>query len=347
MKKVLALVLTLVLVVFALSACAVPAPAPSASAPASQSAAPAPSEPAPSEPAKSEQPAAAAKVAFFVKTLNNPFFVTMQEGAETKAKELGIEVFVDGPPAETEVEKQVAMIENAIVQKYSVIVLAPCAKEPLVPVVKKAFDAGIPVINVDDFIDETLLKNAGAEVAAFIGSDNVAGGKLAGEKMAEIFKDATGEVQVAVIEGMAGVPNSEKRRDGFLEGIKANAKIKVVAQQPADWDVQKGYDVAANIIQANKDLKGIFCCNDQMALGAIKAIEAAGKSKDITLIGYDATDEGRAAVKAGTMVGTVAQYPDDMGVKAMELAAKITKGEKYTANEFIGTKVELITKENA
>lgn len=344
MKKILALVLTFALIV-AFTACAAQAPAAS-SAPASSSAAASSVAPAESKPAESSAAAATGKVAFFVKTLNNPFFVTMQKGAEKAAKDLGIEVFVDGPPAETEVEKQVAMIENAIVQKYNVIVLAPCAKEPLVPVVKKAVDAGIPVINVDDFIDVKLLTDAKAEVAAFIGSDNFLGGKLAGEKMAELFKDATADVQVAVIEGMAGVPNSELRRDGFLEGIKGNAKIKVVAKQPADWDVQKGYDVAANIIQANKDLQGIFCCNDQMALGAIKAIEAAGKSETIKLLGYDATDEGRAAVKDGKMIGTVAQFPDDMGVKAMELAAKIIKGEKYEANQKIGTKVELITKDN-
>lgn len=342
MKKILALVLALALVL-SMAACAAPAPAPAAAtaAPAAATAAP-----APAATAAPEAPAKVAKVAFFVKTLNNPFFVTMQQGAEKAAKDLGLEVFVDGPPAETEVEKQVAMIENAIVSKVDVIVLAPCAKEPLVPVIKKAFDAGIPVINVDDFIDAQLLKDAGAEVVAFIGSDNFKGGELAGAFVGEQFKSETGEVQVAVIEGMAGVPNSELRRDGFLSGIKAFANIKVVAQQPADWDVQKGYDVAANIITANKDLKAIFCCNDQMALGAIKAVEAAGKTGKITIVGYDATDEGRAAVKEGTMGGTIAQYPDDMGLKAMELAAKIIKGGKYTPNEFIGTKVELITKDN-
>jgi ribose transport system substrate-binding protein len=281
------------------------------------------------------------KVAFFVKTLNNPFFVTMQEGAEATAAELGIEVYVDGPPAETEVEKQVAMIENAIVDGYDVIVLAPCAKEPLVPVIAKAVKAGIPVINVDDFIDAGLLADADAEVAAFIGSDNFEGGRLAGAHMAELFA-GKGAIEVAIIEGMAGVPNAELRRDGFKEGI-AGSELTVVASQPADWDVQKGFDVCTNILTANPGIQGIFCANDQMALGAIKAIAAAGKTDDIVLLGYDATDEGRAAVAEGTMVGTVAQYPDDMGVKAMELAKKIIDGEDYEANSFVPTLVELIT----
>jgi len=288
-----------------------------------------------------EEAAEPAKVAFFVKTLNNPFFVTMQEGAEATADKLGLEVFVDGPPAETEVEKQVAMIENSIVAGYDVIVLAPCAKEPLVPVIAKAVEAGIPVINVDDFIDADLLAASGAEVAAFIGSDNFEGGRLAGAHMAELL-GGQGEVEVAIVEGMAGVPNAELRRDGFLKGIEGS-DLKVVAQQPADWDVQKGYDVTANILTGNPNIKGIFCANDQMALGAIKAIEQAQLTGEITLIGYDATDEGRAAVAAGTMVGTIAQYPDDMGVKAMELAKKIIDGEAYTPNEFVPTLVELIT----
>lgn len=322
MKKVLVLLLVVAFILVPLMACG------------------------PGETAKDASGDKTGKVAFFVKTLNNPFFVTMQEGAEKTAEGLGIEVFVDGPPAETKVEEQVGMIENAIVSGYDVIVLAPCAKEPLVPVVKKAVDAGIPVINVDDFIDEALLTDAGAEVAAFIGSDNFEGGRLAGAYVGELFKDESGEVQVAIIEGMAGVPNAELRRDGFLKGVEGFDNIKVVAKQPADWDVQKGYDVCANIIQANPDIKAIFCANDQMALGAIKAIEAAGKTGDITVVGYDATDEGRAAVEAGTMAGTVAQYPDDMGVKAMELAKKIIDGESYTPNQFVPTLVELITKDN-
>lgn len=342
MKKVLVLVLVVAFVFFAFAACTPKAEEPAAEEPAAEE--PAAEEPAAEEPA-AEEPAAGGKVAFFVKTLNNPFFVTMQEGAEATAKELGIEVFVDGPPAETEVEKQVAMIENAIVAGYDVIVLAPCAKEPLVNVIAKAVKAGIPVINVDDFIDADLLADADAEVAAFIGSDNFEGGRLAGDYMGKQF-EGTGDIEVAIIEGMAGVPNAELRRDGFLEGISGYDNLTVVAQQPADWDVQKGYDVCANILQANPDIQGIFCANDQMALGAIKAIEAAGKTGDITLIGYDATDEGRAAVADGTMVGTIAQYPDDMGVKAMELAAKIIAGEAYTANEFVPTLVELITEDN-
>jgi len=336
MRKVLALLIVVVLIA-AMAACGQNSPAESSAPAQNSSAAPETSEAAPET--------TVGRVAFFVKTLNNPFFVTMKEGAEARAAELGIEVFVDGPPAETEVEKQVAMIENAIVSGYDVIVLAPCAKEPLVPVVAKAVEAGIPVINVDDFIDADLLAAAGAEVAAFIGSDNFEGGRLAGEYVGKMF-EGKGDVEVAIIEGMAGVPNAELRRDGFKKGLEPYPNVKVVASQPADWDVQKGYDVCANIIQANPNIQAIFCANDQMALGAIKAIEAASKTGVITVVGYDATDEGRAAVADGTMAGTVAQYPDDMGVKAMDLAKKIIDGESYTPNEFVPTKVELITKDN-
>lgn len=337
MKKLIALTLVLLLALAAV-ACSQPAPAE-----------PAPAEPAapaePETPAEPEAPAepTVGKIAFFVKTPNNPFFVTMAEAAEATAKELGVEIYVDGPQAETEVEKQVAMVENAIAEGVGAIVIAPCDKTPLIPAIAQATKAGIPVINVDDFIDKDELAAAGGEIVSFIGSDNFAGGKLAGEAMGKAFEGQE-NVKIAVIEGMAGVPNSILRADGFKEALSAFANCEVVFSQPGDWDTQKGYDQATNAITANPDLKGIFCCNDQMAMGALSAAAAAGR-EDILIIGYDANTDAVEKVLSGELYGTVAQYPSDMGKQGVETAVKVMKGEAVEEN--VGTLILFIGADNA
>jgi len=282
-------------------------------------------------------------IAFFVKTPNNPFFVTMMEGAEARAAELGVEIILDGPQAETDVQAQVAMVENAIAQNVGAIVIAPCDKTPLIPVLVQAHEAGIPVINVDDFIDEGEITAAGGQILAFIGSDNFAGGKLAGEAMGKHF-EGQDNVKIAIIEGMAGVPNSILRYTGFGEALGAFDNCEIVFSQPGDWDTQKGYDQATNAITANPDLAGIFACNDQMALGALAAAKALGR-EDIIIIGYDANDDAVELVLAGELYGTVAQYPSDMGRQGVEAAVAVMKGESIQKN--IATLILFIGKANA
>jgi len=310
-----------------------------------------PSAPAPAtDPASGTEPGSEAEgggdlgtIAFFVKTPNNPFFVTMMEGAQARANELGVQIILDGPQAETDVAAQVAMVENAIAQGVGAIVIAPTDKTPLIPVLVRAHEAGIPVINVDDFIDKDELEAAGGHVVSFIGSDNFAGGQLAGRAMGEHFADQE-NVQIAIIEGMAGVPNSILRVTGFEDALSAFPNAEIVFSQPGDWDTQRGYDQATNALTAHPNLNGIFTANDQMALGAFAAAQALGRD-DVVIIGYDANDDAVQMVLAGELFGTVAQYPADMGRQGVEAAVAAMRGESVAEN--IATLILFINQANA
>ena len=282
-------------------------------------------------------------IAFFVKTPNNPFFVTMMEGAQARANELGVQIFFDGPQTETDVAAQVAMVENAIAQGVGAIVIAPTDKTPLIPALVRAHEAGIPVINVDDFIDEDELVAAGGQVLSFIGSDNFAGGQLAGQAMGNHFAGQE-DVQIAIIEGMAGVPNSILRVSGFADAIENFPNVEIVFSQPGDWDTQRGYDQATNALTAHPNLSGIFTANDQMALGAFAAAQALGRD-DLVIIGYDANEDAVQMVLAGELFGTVAQYPADMGRQGVEAAVAAMRGESVEKN--IATLILFINQANA
>ena len=282
-------------------------------------------------------------IAFFVKTPNNPFFVTMMEGAQSRADELGVEIYLDGPQAETDVQAQVAMVENAIAQGVGAIVIAPCDKTPLIPALVLAHEAGIPVINVDDFIDKEEVNAAGGQILSFIGSDNFAGGKLAGAAMGQLF-EGQGAVMVAIIEGMAGVSNSILRYTGFAEALNSYPNVEIVFSQPGDWDTQKGYDQTTNALTAHPNLAGVFCCNDQMALGALAAAKELGRD-DLVIIGYDANADAVEQVVAGDLHGTVAQYPSEMGRQGVDAAVKAMNGESL--QEKIATLILFIDQSNA
>lgn len=272
------------------------------------------------------------KVGFAVSTQSNPFFVTLREGAEKAAKEGDIELItVD---AQDDAAKQASSIEDLIQRKVNVIIINPTDSAAVVPAVQSANAAGIPVITVDRTSD-------GGTVASHIASDNKAGGVLAAEYIAEKLG---GNGKVVELEGIPGSSAARERGAGFNEGIAKAAGIQVAAKQPADFDRAKGLTVMENILQANKDIKAVFAHNDEMALGALKAIEASGL-KDIIVVGFDATDDAVKEVAAGTMSATVAQMPETMGVLAIETAAKIAKGE--AAQQSIPVGLELVTKENA
>lgn len=266
----------------------------------------------------------AKKIGVVLKSLANPFYVSMQEAIEAKGKEIGAQIILQAPEKETDAEKQMQIIENMIVQGVDAIILTPNGSTELVPAIKKANDKNIPVIVVDTRIDEAALNDAGAHVESFIGSDNYYGGQVAAE---ELVKALGGKGKVAVLEGISGHESSVARVSGFTDKAKELGGVEIVASQPADWDQEKGYTVFQNILQANPDIVGLFAANDMMALGAVKAIEDAGKSGSITVIGFDATDDAKTAIKDGKMLGSIAQAPDQMGVTALETALEyIEKG---------------------
>jgi len=248
-------------------------------------------------------------------TQNNPFFVTLKKGAEDEAKAQGIRlVTVD---AQDDAAKQIASIEDLIQKKVKVILVNPTDSDAVVSAVKAANAAGIPVVSLDRSVN-------GGEVAAHIASDNVAGGKMAGEFIKEKIG---GKGNVVELEGIAGASAARERGKGFHDVVDGDAAIKVVAKQPADFDRAKGMSVMENILQGQKDVAAVFAHNDEMALGALQGLESAGR-KNVVVVGFDATADAVAAVKAGKLSATVAQKPELIGKMGVDTAKKLIDGQK-------------------
>lgn len=253
------------------------------------------------------------KIGMVLSTLNNPFFVSMKEGAEKKAKELGYELIVVDSKDDATTER--SNVEDLVQQGISVLLINPTDSDAVGNSIMVANDSNIPVITVDRGA------NAG-EVASHIASDNEAGGKLAAEYMLELLGN---KGKLVELQGIPGASATRERGAGFHSVVDNKEGIEVVASQPADFDRQKGLNVMENIIQATPDFNGVFAHNDEMALGALQAIKSA--NKEIVIIGFDGTADAEAAVKDGTLAATVAQQPDLMGSLAVDNAVKIIKGD--------------------
>ena len=282
-------------------------------------------------PAAASAPAAAADsqltVGLAVSTLNNPFFVSLRKGAEDEAKKDGVKLItVD---AQDDPAKQQASVEDLIQKKVNVILINPTDSSAVANVVKEATGKGIKVISLDRSVN-------GAEVSAHIASDNVAGGKMAGEFL---LQKLGGKGRIVELEGIAGSSAARERGEGFHKVVDGKADVKLLAKQPADFDRAKGLSVMENIIQGNKDIQGVFAHNDEMALGALKAIQAAGL-KNVVVVGFDATADAVAAVKAGTLAATVQQQPELIGQYGIQTAKKLTAGQ--SVDKFIPVPLNLI-----
>ncbi len=264
-------------------------------------------------------------IGFSISTLNNPFFVTLQEGTESKADEIGAELItVD---AQDDVAKQINDVEDLIEREVDVIMINPTDSASVVAAVESANSAGIPVVTLDRAADS-------GDVAVHVASDNIAGGELAGELMVELVGE---DAQVAELEGIAGSSAARERGQGFHN--IAEDSLDIVTSQTANFNRAEALSVMENILQSNSEITGVFAHNDEMALGALEAIEAAGRD-DIHIIGFDATDDAVAAVEEGRMAGTVAQQPTMIGETAVVEAEKIFKGEEV--EEFVPVELELI-----
>lgn len=263
-----------------------------------------------------------------VSTLNNPFFVTLRDGAQKAADEAGVELIV--VDAQDDTAKQISDVEDLIQKQVDVLLVNPTDSAAIVTAVEAANQANIPVITVDR-------ASEGGEVVSHIASDNVAGGKMAGEF---ILEKLGGAGNIVELQGIAGTSAARDRGQGFHEAVDNKEGISVVASQPADFDRAKGMNVMENILQSTPDVQAVFAHNDEMALGALQTIEAQGK--EIIVVGFDATDDAVQSVNDGKMAATVAQKPDLIGKTALETAVKVAKGEQVEAN--IPVELELVTK---
>jgi ribose transport system permease protein len=281
-------------------------------------------------------------IAFVPKQIGTPFWVTMRKGAEAEARRLGVRLVALAADRETDVERQHQIIENLIEQRVDALVVAPAGAKEIVPAVKKANQARIPVIIVDSDIHRPTAEAADAQTVTYIGSDNVAGGRIAGEAVAR-WLDGQGEV--AVLEGIPGHESTDQRRQGFAAALAEVPGIKIVASLTASAERARGFAVTQNILQAHPALRAIFGTNDEMALGALEAVAAAGRTGAVRVVGFDASPDALANIRDGRMDGSVAQFPSEMGRMGVATAVKLLT-QKLQPAPVLHTKVELIDKDN-
>jgi ribose transport system substrate-binding protein len=278
-------------------------------------------------------------VALVLKTLNHPFFVDMRRGAQEAADRLGVTLLVQAAEREIDVDKQMQIVENLLQTGIDVLAITPSGSREIVAALVKATTANVPIVIVDTRLDAKAAADAGIQARTFIGSDNYEGGRLAGE---HVVTSTGGKARVGILEGIPGHETGDSRRRGFRDAVAKAPGITVVASQPANWERDQGFNVFQNMLQAHADIDTVFAASDLMALGAIEAIAAAGKTGKIRVVGFDALDDAKKAIEAGTMDASVAQYPYEMGKAAVESAVKIMAGETLPPD--IMVKLEMVTK---
>ena len=256
------------------------------------------------------------KIGMVVSTLNNPFFVNMKDGAEKEAEKLGYDLVV--LDSQNDPAKERANVEDLVQLGVIALLINPTDSDAVVKTVEVANKSNIPVITLDRQAN-------GGKITSHIASDNIKGGEMAAEYVLDKFKDEKGPINVVEIQGIPGASATRDRGEGFHNIMDKNDKFNFVSIQAADFDRQKGLQVMENIIQANPNIQVVFAHNDEMALGAVKAIKASGINA--LVIGFDGNDDAKDSIDANEMTATIAQQPDLIGALGVELANKIYNGE--------------------
>ena len=279
------------------------------------------------------------KVALIMKSLANEFFSTMADGAKQHhaAHPKAYELIVNGIKNETDLAEQVSLVEQMIARQVNAIVIAPADSKALATVLKRAKDAGVLVVNIDNKLDPEVLKQAGLSIP-FVGPDNRAGARKVGEELARHLHAGD---PVAIIEGIPTAFNGQQRRLGFEDAMKAGS-MNIVTEQSGNWEMEKANNVAAAILSEHPDLKALLCANDNMALGAVSAIQAGGKTGKVLVVGFDNIGAVRPMLADGRVIATADQHADQLAVFGIEAALKILSGETPPADQT--TVVDLITK---
>ncbi|HJE71497.1 sugar ABC transporter substrate-binding protein [Pseudomonas oryzihabitans] len=281
------------------------------------------------------------KVALVMKSLANEFFLTMEDGAKTYQKDhsADFDLISNGIKDETDTSSQIRIVEQMIVSKVDALVIAPADSKALVPVLKKASDAGIKVVNIDNRLDPEVLKSKSLDIP-FVGPDNRKGARLVGEYLAKQLKQGD---QVGIIEGVSTTTNAQQRTAGFKDAMEA-AGMRIVGVQSGNWEIDKGNAVAAAMLNEYPDLKALLAGNDSMALGAVSAVRAAGKKGQVQIVGYDNIKAIHPMLKDGRVLATADQFAAKQAVFGIEAALKLVKGEPTGAKDgVIETPVELVT----
>ena len=279
-------------------------------------------------------------VGLVMKSLANEFFKTMEEGARKFAAEDGtFELIPVGMNSETDIDTQVAAMENFVVKKVDLIVVAPADSVGMVTSVKKAIDAGITVVNFDVTLDKQALKKAGLpEDFLFVGPDNAVGAEMVGDHLGETLGKGA---KVIIIEGNPGADNAKQRKEGFMRSVDKFG-LKLLDSKTAHWETEEANTLMTNLLTKYPDVQGIMCANDSMALGVEKAIAAAGKTGKIQIVGFDNIGAIQNLIKDGKVLATIDQFGPEMAANAIKVGMKIMQGEKLSGWQ--KTPVKLITK---
>ena len=263
----------------------------------------------------------------------NEFWLMLAEGMKKAANDFNAEIDIQATRTETDTAGQLSIAETMIQNKYNALVLSPLTNDNLNPAVQVAKSDGIPIINCNcEYI---------ADCDTFVGGLQIEIGRKAADYIAEKIG---GKGKVAIIEGVPGTFTSIQRVAGFSERIAQYPDIEIVASQPADYEVEKGMNVASNILTTTPDLAAFYCCNDNMALGAVEALRAANLLGKVVVVGVDGTGDAYKSIKAGELTATVDQFPEKNGYAAVEVAIRILGGQKLP--KVVSTPIEVVDANN-
>ncbi|SMG06013.1 sugar ABC transporter substrate-binding protein [Paraburkholderia susongensis] len=289
-------------------------------------------------------PAHKPKVALVMKSLANEFFLTMETGAKDYQKQNPgkFDLVTNGIKDETDTANQIRIVEQMIVSKVDAIVLAPADSKALVPVVKKAVDAGIIVVNIDNRLDPDVLKSKDLNVP-FVGPDNRKGAQKIGDYLARRLKAGD---EVGIIEGVSTTTNAQQRTAGFKDAMQT-VGAKVVSVQSGEWEIDKGNAVASAMLNEYPNLKALLAGNDNMAIGAVSAVRAAGKQGKVFVVGYDNINAIHPMLKDGRVLATADQYAAKQAVFGIDTALDALSHNKKQSqlSGVVETPVDLVTKD--
>ena len=279
-------------------------------------------------------------VGLVMKSLGNEFFQQMEEGAIAHAQERGdLELVPLGIQSETDLGAQIELVENLIARGVDAIVIAPADSRALVPVLARAVNEGIEVVNIDVQLSEDALAEAGVDIP-FVGPDNIAAAKMVGEVMTQALDEGA---SVIILEGVPGAANAIQRAQGFTEAAEEGS-LDIAASQTANWETDQAFELVNNLLTANSDVDGIMASNDSMALGAVRAVDSQGLGDQITIVGFDNLPAVQPLICDGTMLATLDQFGSQQAANGIDVAMEMLGGEERSG--WVRTDVELITEEN-
>ncbi|MDD2712765.1 MAG: substrate-binding domain-containing protein [Simplicispira sp.] len=287
----------------------------------------APSKPAPASEKKT--------IALVMKTLTNPFFTAMEQGARRAESQLGVQLLVKVAAQETSIEQQIQIVDDLVSAKVDAIVIAPGDSQRLVPALKRAADAGIQLVNLDNRLDPDAVQQAGLAPIPFLSVDNEKAAYTAAQWLA---KDARPGTQAVVLEGIRSADNARQRHQGATRALTDNPAVQLVASESAHWKIDEGYSVTRSLLTHHPQVQLIYAANDMMALGALQYLQEQGRT-DVKVGGYDAIDDALAEVRKGRLSVTVDQQAAEQGLQGILLAHRLLAGEKVPLFTLVDVKL--------